>query len=309
MMKRILGILLSVIFVSLNSNLTFAIENTEIPEGVYDIDATLSCYINAMGGVEFGAPLLESAQINVNAYGEKTIILNLTKSSVTIYGVTCDTFVDAFPAYVTETNGVKSGTIGYYDRNNKLKTEDIKYTLSDETVLNSQQNQVQYVDSISFPIESPDSEIEIFNLSIYVNSNVMGTQFTVDGYPAILTLDWTSFYKKYTNNIFAKENTDIESDSSNDISDAKTNTQESKNADNIETKDIKTEEKATVENMEGMNIYSQMEEKEDDDKNVSSKEYTPYFKESVFDATKVVSIIMIIVGVVFILSDSSVKRS
>ena len=77
---------------------------------------------------------------------KKTITLFLTKSSVTIYGVTCDTFVDVSPSYVTETNGVKSGTIGFYDETGFLNTQDVEYTLSSDTAQNARASQ-----SITFP--------------------------------------------------------------------------------------------------------------------------------------------------------------
>lgn len=110
--------------------------------------------------------------------------MHFTKSSVTIYS-----FIDVSPSYVTETNGIKSGTLGFYDKNGVLNTEDIEYTLSEDTAQNAQKEQVHYVASVSFPVEY---ESETYNLSLFVNSNVMGTQFTMDGYPAVLTVDWSS---------------------------------------------------------------------------------------------------------------------
>ena len=161
----------------------------DIPAGTYPIKASLSCYVNAMGGVEFGAPLLVSAQVNVAADGAKTMTLHFTKSSVTIYGITCDTFIDISPSYVTETNGIKSGTLGYYEADGTLITKDMAYTLSEDTAENAQKEQVHYVSSVTFPIRRESST---YGLSLFVNSNVMGTQFTADGHPATLTVDWAS---------------------------------------------------------------------------------------------------------------------
>ena len=40
-------------------------EEQEAP-GKYSVDASLSCYIAAMGGIEFGEPMLESASYTLN---------------------------------------------------------------------------------------------------------------------------------------------------------------------------------------------------------------------------------------------------
>ncbi|MDR1914571.1 MAG: hypothetical protein LBQ68_08850, partial [Clostridiales bacterium] len=120
--------------------------------------------------------------------------LHFTKSSVTIYSVTCDTFVDADPSYVTEDRGVKSGTIGYYDQNGNLKTENVSYTLSEDTALNAANEEVHYVESITFPLTY---ESDKYYLTLYINSNVMGVQFcnsndkaTTATYPAVFTVNW-----------------------------------------------------------------------------------------------------------------------
>ncbi len=162
--------------------------------GTYEIEAELSCYVNAMGGVEFGGPLLTSAVLNVDEDGTASITLNLTKSSVTIYSVTCDTFIDADPAYVTDDRGVTSGTIGYYDEDGNLTTKGVSYTLSEDTALNTADEEVNYVDSITFPLTY---ESDTYNLTLYVNSNVMGVQFCNENddaesatYPATLTVYW-----------------------------------------------------------------------------------------------------------------------
>lgn len=189
MLKRFFVCALSFILLCFGVVTASAAGYDELTEGTYYIDSSLSCYINAMGGVEFGAPLLESSQIEVGSDGSKTMTLFFTKSSVTIYSVTCDTFIDVSPSYVTETNGIKSGTLGFYDKNGVLNTEDIEYTLSEDTAQNAQKERVHYVASVSFPVEH---ESETYNLSLFVNSNVMGTQFTMDGYPAVLTVDWSS---------------------------------------------------------------------------------------------------------------------
>lgn len=186
--SAVLCVILTIIF-SFN---TFALETENLSEGTYSVDATLSCYVNAMGGIEFGAPLLTGSTIKVDANGKKTMTLNFTKSSVTIYNITCDTFIDPSPTTEDSKGGIKNGTIGIYDDNGNLQTDSVEYTLSDDTALNSKSEEVHYVTSISFPIERLK---DTYELTVYVNSNVMGVQFGTggsDGYPATLTVDRNS---------------------------------------------------------------------------------------------------------------------
>lgn len=65
--SAVLCVILTIIF-SFN---TFALETENLSEGTYSVDATLSCYVNAMGGIEFGAPLLTGSTIKVDANGSQ----------------------------------------------------------------------------------------------------------------------------------------------------------------------------------------------------------------------------------------------
>lgn len=178
--SAVLCVILTIIF-SFN---TFALETENLSEGTYSVDATLSCYVNAMGGIEFGAPLLTGSTIKVDANGKKTMTLNFTKSSVTIYSVTCDTFVDASA----------DGAVLNYKDGSEWKAVD-SYKLSTDTALNSKNESVNYVESISFTVSSI---VDTYNLGMYVNSNVMGVQFGGSdsaNYAATLTVDWRSAAK------------------------------------------------------------------------------------------------------------------
>lgn len=277
MLKRFFVCALSLILLCFGAVTASAAGYGELTEGTYYIDSSLSCYINAMGGVEFGAPLLESSQINVDADGRKTITLYFTKSNVTIYSVSCDTFIDVSPSYVTETNGIKSGTLGFYDKNGVLNTEDIEYTLSKDTAQNAQKEQVHYVASVSFPVEH---ESETYNLSLFVNSNVMGTQFTMDGYPAVLTVDWSSV---------SLEKIDKDEES-------KEGTKPTVNTENVENKD-------------GLNIYHADNETSSDAEPVVSGTYVAYFKEPLLIAVGVTAGVMILMGIILIVSGKKEKKS
>ena len=162
--------------------------------GTYTVGSSLSCYIPAMGGVEFGEPLLTQTRYTKEEDGSMSLTLYFTKSSVTNYSITCYTFIDAEPNTGADPveGEPEDGTIGYYDADNRLVTEGVSYTLSEDTTENNLQEQVHYVDSITFPIaEKKDT----YYLTFYINSTVMGAQFkiTADGSvtrAATLTVDW-----------------------------------------------------------------------------------------------------------------------
>lgn len=91
--------------------------------------------------------------------------------------------------------------------------------MSDNTALNSRDEAVNYVDSMIFPL---DQIADTYNLTIYINSNVMGVQFCNENnaaaeatYPAKLTVNWNSINlssenlnssSQYSNNSVVAEN-------------------------------------------------------------------------------------------------------
>lgn len=188
-MKKWIFSLIVSLFCMFHVNEGYAQVLENLTAGTYPVSASLSCYVNAMGGVEFGGPMMKSAEITVGADGAKSMTIYLQKSVVTIYSVTCDTFVDAAPAGAVTDGNIVAGTIGYYSSDGSFTTSGVMHTLSADTALNSRQEEVSYVDSITFPLEE---EKESYGLSLYVNSNVMGTQFSNDGHKAVLTVDWGS---------------------------------------------------------------------------------------------------------------------
>lgn len=280
MLKRLIVCTLSLILFCFGAVTALATDYDELTEGTYYIDASLSCYINAMGGVEFGAPLLESSRVIVDADGSKKLMLEFTKSNVNIYSVSCDTFIDASPSYVTETDGIKSGTLGIYGKNGDLDTERVEYTLSEDTAENAQKEQVHYVASVSFPIEE---ESETYNLCLFINSNVMGTQFTMSGYPAVLSVDWSSVSLEVIEKETESEKTGQETESS------------------------VSEE--NVENKDGLNIYHADKEKDSDAEPVMSGTYIAYFKEPSLIAVGITAVVMIFMGFVLIVSGRKEKKS
>ena len=287
--SKIIGsAVLCVILIIIFSFNTFALETENLSEGTYSVDATLSCYVNAMGGIEFGAPLLTGSTIKVDANGKKTMTLNFTKSSVTIYNITCDTFIDPSPTTEDSKGGIKNGTIGIYDDNGNLQTDSVEYTLSDDTALNSKSEEVHYVTSISFPIERLK---DTYELTVYVNSDVMGVQFGTggsDGYPATLTVDRNSLKAK-------SAGTEQYETLPNKTKAVQATTE-------VVVEDKKSD---TVVEKNGLNIHYANGENESADK--TSESYTAYLNMPLLWLMTAIAAVIIIAGIVFIIS-SKFKR-
>lgn len=181
-MKRIFKCLfLCMLFISvISKNMeVYAADLPGFQKGTYEVEVNLSCFVNAMGGVEFGAPLLERAEVTIGEDDKGVISLYFVKSSVTIYNVTCDIYIDP------------NETLGYYDKDGNLQTELLEITMSSEEdlALNPNGESVSYLTSVSFPL---DQITDTYQLALYINSNVMGTQFGVGDYSATLTVDWST---------------------------------------------------------------------------------------------------------------------
>lgn len=163
------------------------------------VDATLSCYVNAMGGQEFGKPVHKGTKILKKADGTYKVLLSLGKGTGNILGIDFDAFIDP-----------RNSTPGYYDVDGNV--QNAKYTISDTDTAKANTGldesgervleDVNYVTSMTFPVSKEKSE---YNLWLYVNSNVMGVQFcngsgtgtsgqpnTATPYVGKLTIDWSS---------------------------------------------------------------------------------------------------------------------
>ena len=159
--------------------------------GQYDIDGNLSCFVNAMGGIDFGTQVFKDVTVNVDESGNATATISLGTGTGTIYSVPHTDFVDP------------QVTPGYYDAEGVV--QNAEYTVSDNTAQNASGEAVNYVDSMTIPVSQDTSEYYVW---IYINSNVMGVQFgngTGSGssnqpgvatpYVGKLTLDWESLTK------------------------------------------------------------------------------------------------------------------
>ena len=195
--QRLCAVLLAAVFAVASTGIAARTAYADTTEaGTYELEGELSAYLAAMGGVEFGGPLMTGVSLIVDDTGAEYLYLTFTKSSVTIYEITCDTFVDHEPSTITTTRGVEDGTIGIYDADGNLVTEGVEYTLSEDTALNAADEEVNYVDSITYPISSREDS---YNVALYINSNVMGVEFcnenddaTESCYQATLTINWDS---------------------------------------------------------------------------------------------------------------------
>lgn len=171
------------------ATVAFAAETTLEAGKNYTVDAKLSCYVYAMGGVEFsdGYGLLKSTTVSVDENGQASLTMNLgTTSGLSIYGVPCTAFIGTDEAP------------GYY-ADGAVTKENVTYTVSENTVANAN-GEVKYIDSITMPVDSSVSE---YTLWIYLDSNVMGCQLgdgtgtgssntpgVVTKHTAKLTIDW-----------------------------------------------------------------------------------------------------------------------
>ncbi|MBU3839418.1 MAG: hypothetical protein IAA25_00190 [Candidatus Ruminococcus intestinipullorum] len=153
---------------------------SDLQEGTYQLDAALSCYVNAMGGIEFGAPLLQDTKLSVAEDGTANMTLSFGTSSITIYGVTTNT-------YIGEAYGSDQAFTGYLDG---AEWKQAEYTLSSEKVTSSSQAEVSYINSMTFPISTVS---DTYSLAMAVDSNTMGVQFgNGANYDATLTVDWSN---------------------------------------------------------------------------------------------------------------------
>ncbi len=190
--KVMSGVITAAMVMSVSAVSSFAATPAE--SGKYNVEASLSCYVNAMGGVEFsdGFGLLKSTTVEVTENGTAMATLNLgTTSGLSVYGVACTAFIGTDEAP------------GYYN-NDTVTKDNVTYTISSDTVANSK-GQVNYLTSITMPVDTSKSE---YTMWLYLDSNVMGCQLgngtgtgssntpgVATKHTAKLTINWDSAEK------------------------------------------------------------------------------------------------------------------
>lgn len=187
--KIVSGVLAVAMLMSMSAVSALAATPTEA--GTYNVDSTLSCYVNAMGGVEFsdGYGLMTGSTVEIADDGTAMLTINLGKSTgLSIYTVACTAFIGTDEAP------------GYY-KNGTVTKENVTYTTSTDTAT-SANGEVNYITSITMPVDITTNE---YSMWLYLNSNVMGCQLgdgtgtgasnnpgVATAHTAKLTIDWDS---------------------------------------------------------------------------------------------------------------------
>ncbi len=203
--RKLIAVIFAMVMALSVCTMNVSAADSELDEGTYDVTSyvTLSCYINAMGGVEFAADTLEKAILSVDAEGNTTLKMELGYTSGNIYGTSFTAFIDATDV-----------TPGYYDANGDI--QNAEYTLSTEklsgnTLEKDGSSYIYedrcYVNSMTFPVVEGK---ETNYLYLYINSNVMGCLFcdgsgeggssqtsTLTKYAGSLTINWDGIYSTY----------------------------------------------------------------------------------------------------------------
>lgn len=185
--------------ISVSAVSAFASTATDLEKGSYTVDADMSLYVNAMGGIEFAntftnamgssgtAGIFDSASVTVDESGNKNVTVNFGKGAGVIYTIPFTSYIDA------------SYSLKYYDANHNLK-DITNYTTATGTIVKqdeTEETEITYITSVTFPLEvdtaatvfdknigsavsagnTADGTTVVIDLWIVVNSNVMGLQF------------------------------------------------------------------------------------------------------------------------------------
>lgn len=167
--------------------------------------AMLDCYVDAMGGQQFGHAVFKGISFK-NNNGNIEATLKLGSGVGVIYGIAFIAYIEPSIKHITEDS---YSTPKYYDANENLQdattttsTTDfgVRNNLKTDGTMNGTVSKSYAVSSMTIPVSKDKSE---YNLWIYINSNVMGVQFC-DGsgssssnhpnettkYVGKLTIDW-----------------------------------------------------------------------------------------------------------------------
>ena len=155
----------------------------------YDATFDASIVMGPMGEQSFASVFSDAYVTKKNNQYSLTVIF--TAGELNVGGIKGTIFIDNKPTTEETVNGVKDGTIGFYKADGTLVTEGINVTYSsgDNYALNSAQQNVYYVQSVEFPV---DALRATYDLTLYINSNMMGKQFIKGVHDAKITLDLES---------------------------------------------------------------------------------------------------------------------
>ncbi len=155
----------------------------------YDAAFNASIVMGPMGEQSFASVFSDAYVTKNNNQYSLTIIF--TAGELNVGGIKGTIFIDNKPTTEETVNGIKDGTIGYYKADGTLVTEGINVTYSsgENYALNAAQQNVYYVQSVEFPV---DALRATYDLTLYINSNMMGKQFIKGIHDAKITLDLES---------------------------------------------------------------------------------------------------------------------
>lgn len=155
----------------------------------YDATFDASIVMGPMGEQSFASVFSNAYITKKNNQYSLTVLF--TAGELNVGGIKGTIFIDNNPATEKTVNGVKYGTIGYYNADGTLITDGIKVTYSsgENYAENPEHQNVYYVQSVEFPV---DALRATYDLTLYINSNMMGEQFIKDVHDAKITLDLES---------------------------------------------------------------------------------------------------------------------
>ena len=152
----------------------------------YDATFDASIVMGPMGEQSFASVFSNAYITKKNNQYSLTVLF--TAGELNVGGIKGTIFIDNKPTTEETVNGIKDGTIGFYKADGTLVTEGIKVTYSsgENYAVNAAQQNVYYVQSVEFPV---DGLRDTYDLTLYINSNMMGRQFIKGVHDAKITLD------------------------------------------------------------------------------------------------------------------------
>lgn len=156
----------------------------------YDADLDASITMGAMGAIDFGGSLVETSYMTEED-GNYSLTLIFKAGTLTVGGISQSIFVDDAPESAGENNGIQEGTIGIYAADGTLMAEGVRKTYSsgEDYLATPSGKNVYYVRSATIPVDGLRASYE---MTLYVNSPIMGAQFSNDTYKATLEIDLAS---------------------------------------------------------------------------------------------------------------------
>ena len=150
----------------------------------YDADLDASITMGAMGSIDFGNSLVETSYVTAED-GKYSLTLIFKAGTLTVGIISQNIFVDDDPENAATNNGIKEGTIGVYAEDGTLMTDGVSKTYSsgENYLATPSGKNVYYVQSATIPVDGLRAS---YDMTLFVNSPIMGAQFSNDTYKATL---------------------------------------------------------------------------------------------------------------------------